>query len=62
MQPVPMRREQAKVYLDRECLMDGQDWLAGFIQVYVCARRCMNVCVCVCVCVYVGVCILVGNV
>jgi hypothetical protein len=32
-QPVPMRREQAKVYLDRECLIDGQDSFASFVQV-----------------------------
>jgi hypothetical protein len=30
--PVPFRKEQAKVFLDRDCLQDGQSWLAGFVQ------------------------------
>ena len=30
--PVPFRNEQAKVFLDRDCLQDGQSWLAGFVQ------------------------------
>jgi hypothetical protein len=30
--PVPFRKEEAKVFLDRECLLDGQSWLAGFVQ------------------------------
>ncbi|KAJ1473991.1 hypothetical protein T484DRAFT_1912139, partial [Baffinella frigidus] len=25
-------REEAKVFLDKDCLLDGQSWLAGFIQ------------------------------
>jgi len=29
---VPFRKEEAKVFLDRECLQDGQSWLAGFVQ------------------------------
>ena len=31
-QPVPFRPEEAKVFLDRDCLQDGQSWLAGFVQ------------------------------
>ena len=31
-QPVPFRNEEAKVFLDRDCLLDGQSWLAGFLQ------------------------------
>ena len=31
-QPVPFRNEEAKVFLDRDCLLDGQSWLAGFVQ------------------------------
>ena len=30
--PVPFRKEEAKVFLDRDCLQDGQSWLAGFVQ------------------------------
>jgi hypothetical protein len=30
--PVPFRKEEAKVFLDRECLQDGQSWLAGFVE------------------------------
>jgi len=30
--PVRYREEQAKVFLDRDCLQDGQSWLAGFVQ------------------------------
>eukprot|EP00290_Baffinella_frigidus_P032898 CAMPEP_0180267046 /NCGR_PEP_ID=MMETSP0988-20121125/1330_1 /TAXON_ID=697907 /ORGANISM="non described non described, Strain CCMP2293" /LENGTH=94 /DNA_ID=CAMNT_0022237679 /DNA_START=91 /DNA_END=371 /DNA_ORIENTATION=+ len=30
--PVPFRQEEAKVYLDKDCLLDGQSWLAGFVQ------------------------------
>jgi hypothetical protein len=30
--PVPFRKEEAKVFLDRECLLDGQSWIAGFVQ------------------------------
>ena len=30
--PVPFRKEEAKVFLDRDCLLDGQSWLAGFVQ------------------------------
>jgi hypothetical protein len=29
--PVRFREEQAKVFLDRDCLQDGQSWLAGFV-------------------------------
>ena len=28
--PVPFRKEEAKVFLDRDCLQDGQSWLVGF--------------------------------
>ncbi|KAJ1471840.1 hypothetical protein T484DRAFT_3485030 [Baffinella frigidus] len=34
-QPVPFRKEEAKVFLDRECLQDGQSWLAGFVKALV---------------------------
>jgi len=27
----PFRPEEAKVFLDKECLQDGQSWLAGFV-------------------------------
>ena len=30
-QPSPFRKEEAKVFLDRDCLHDGQSWLAGFV-------------------------------
>ena len=30
--PVPFRKEEAKVFLDRDNLLDGQSWLAGFVQ------------------------------
>jgi hypothetical protein len=30
--PVPYRNEEAKVFLDRDCLQDGQSWLTGFVQ------------------------------
>jgi hypothetical protein len=30
--PIPYRREQAKVFLDRRCLRDGQNWVEGFVQ------------------------------
>ena len=30
--PVPFRKEEAKVFLDRDCLLDGQNWIAGFVQ------------------------------
>jgi len=30
--PMPFRKEEAKVFLDRDCLLDGQSWLAGFVQ------------------------------
>jgi len=30
--PVPFIKEEAKVFLDRDCLQDGQSWLAGFVQ------------------------------
>ncbi|KAJ1479290.1 hypothetical protein T484DRAFT_2881444 [Baffinella frigidus] len=30
--PVPFHPEEAKVFLDKECLLDGQSWLAGFVQ------------------------------
>ena len=30
--PVPFIKEEAKVFLDRDCLHDGQSWLAGFVQ------------------------------
>eukprot|EP00290_Baffinella_frigidus_P041768 CAMPEP_0180287810 /NCGR_PEP_ID=MMETSP0988-20121125/13621_1 /TAXON_ID=697907 /ORGANISM="non described non described, Strain CCMP2293" /LENGTH=842 /DNA_ID=CAMNT_0022262261 /DNA_START=659 /DNA_END=3183 /DNA_ORIENTATION=+ len=30
--PVPFRPEEAKVYLGKDCLQDGQSWLAGFVQ------------------------------
>jgi len=30
--PVPFRKEEAKVFLDRDCLLDGQSWVAGFVQ------------------------------
>ncbi|KAJ1467763.1 hypothetical protein T484DRAFT_1857729, partial [Baffinella frigidus] len=30
--PVPFLPEQAKVFLDKDCLQDGQSWLAGFVQ------------------------------
>lgn len=30
--PMPFRREQAKVFLDRRCLLDGQNWIEGFVQ------------------------------
>ena len=29
--PVRFREEQAKVFLDQDCLQDGQSWLAGFV-------------------------------
>ena len=29
---VPFRKEEAKVFLDRDCLQDGQSWLTGFVQ------------------------------
>jgi hypothetical protein len=29
---MPFRREQAKVFLDRRCLLDGQNWIEGFVQ------------------------------
>ena len=30
--PVPFRKEQAKIFLDTDCLQDGQSWLSGFVQ------------------------------
>ena len=30
--PEPFRPEEAKVFLDLDCLHDGQNWLAGFVQ------------------------------
>ena len=30
--PFPFKKEEAKVFLDRDCLQDGQSWLAGFVQ------------------------------
>ena len=30
--PVPFRKEEAKVFLDGDCLQDGQSWLVGFVQ------------------------------
>jgi hypothetical protein len=29
---VPFLKEEAKVFLDRDCLLDGQSWLTGFVQ------------------------------
>ncbi|KAJ1479745.1 hypothetical protein T484DRAFT_2022949, partial [Baffinella frigidus] len=29
--PVPFLPEEAKVFLDTECLLDGQNWLTGFV-------------------------------
>jgi len=31
-EPVPFRSGEAKVFLDRDCLQDGQSWLSGFVQ------------------------------
>ena len=30
--PVPFMKEEAKVFLDQDCLQDGQNWLLGFVQ------------------------------
>ena len=29
---MPFLKEEAKVFLDRDCLQDGQSWLTGFVQ------------------------------
>ena len=40
-QPVPFRQEEAKVFLDKDCLEDGQSWLAGFVQGVVVSMVCV---------------------
>ena len=49
------------MFLDKDCLLDGQNWLAGSytpcVCVCVCVYVCVCVCVCMCVCVYVCVCV-----